>query len=55
MTPLVIACKQCGAAVEESRRCYATPVCYACLLPPEPLPLSYTKSHIDRARAAVQP
>ena len=32
-----VPCKQCGAEVEEARRCYATPVCYACLPPPEPL------------------
>lgn len=34
-----IICKQCGVReVEEARRCYATPVCYACLPPPKPLP-----------------
>lgn len=30
----------CGRAVEEARVCYATPVCYACLPPPAPLPIA---------------
>jgi hypothetical protein len=30
-------CAQCGKPVEEERRCYAIPTCYACLPPPEPL------------------
>jgi hypothetical protein len=30
-------CRACGKDVEEARRCYAIPVCYACLPPPEPL------------------
>lgn len=30
-------CKQCGGVVEEKRWCYATPVCFACLPPPEPM------------------
>lgn len=30
-------CKQCGQCVEDARACYATPVCFACLPPPEPL------------------
>jgi hypothetical protein len=33
-------CKQCGGVVEEERRCYATPVCFACLPPPKPLPIA---------------
>jgi hypothetical protein len=32
-------CAQCGKPVEEERRCYAIPTCYACLPPPEPLPV----------------
>lgn len=33
-------CKQCGKhEVEDERVCYATPVCYACLPPPSPLPV----------------
>jgi len=33
-------CKQCGKhEVEDERVCYATPVCYACLPPPSPLPI----------------
>ena len=35
-----IACRQCGVEVETPRRIYATPVCYACLPPPKPLPLA---------------
>lgn len=36
-----IICRQCGKReVEEARRHYATPVCYACLPPPEPLPVT---------------
>lgn len=31
-------CRSCGKPVEVSRRCYAHPVCYACLPPPPPLP-----------------
>jgi hypothetical protein len=33
-------CKQCGGVAEEARRCYATPVCFACLPPPKPLPIA---------------
>lgn len=33
-------CKQCGEReVEDARVCSATPTCYACLPPPEPLPI----------------
>lgn len=32
-----VPCKQCSREVEPERRCYATPVCFACLPPPEPL------------------
>lgn len=31
-------CRQCSKPVEPQRYCYATPICYACLPPPEPLP-----------------
>lgn len=33
------ACRQCGSSVESARECYVEPVCYACLPPPEPLPI----------------
>jgi hypothetical protein len=33
-------CRTCGRPVEESRRVYAIPTCYACLPPPEPLPIA---------------
>ena len=32
-----VLCVQCGSVVEDGRRCYATPICHACLPPPEPL------------------
>lgn len=32
-------CVKCGATVEPARKCYAIPMCYACLPPPQPLPL----------------
>lgn len=32
-------CVECGRPVEAPRRCYAQPTCYACLPPPEPLPV----------------
>lgn len=28
------ACTSCGKPVELSRRCYSTPMCFACLPPP---------------------
>lgn len=34
-----VPCAECGLEVPEARRCYATPVCYACLPPPPPLPI----------------
>jgi hypothetical protein len=33
-----VACESCGQPVEDDRRCYAHPTCYACLPPPSPLP-----------------
>lgn len=33
-------CRNCGKReVEPERECYATPVCFACLPPPRPLPV----------------
>lgn len=34
-----IPCRQCGASVEPEREHYATPMCFACLPPPKPLPV----------------
>lgn len=34
-----IRCNSCGKLVEQARRCYAIPTCFACLPPPEPLPI----------------
>ena len=36
--PPVIACVECGLPVEQKRRGYVLPTCYACLPPPPPLP-----------------
>jgi hypothetical protein len=36
-------CKQCGHPVEKDRETWATPVCFACLPPPPPLPI-----HMER-------
>jgi hypothetical protein len=44
-------CKQCGGVAEEARRCYATPVCFACLPPPAPLPVAKLRS----AKACAPP
>lgn len=40
-----VTCRQCGAAVEPSRECYATPMCYACLPPPPPIPVRRKCGH----------
>lgn len=32
-------CARCGRTVEPERECYAVPTCYACLPPPDPLPV----------------
>lgn len=38
-------CKQCSTReVEESRLTWATPVCFACLPPPKPLPVNHLRS-----------
>ena len=34
-----VRCRQCGKTVEKARECYATPVCYACMPPPNPMPV----------------
>lgn len=34
-----VSCRQCGATVEREREHYATPVCFACLPPPPPIPV----------------
>lgn len=41
-------CVQCGKPVEETRRCYVVPTCYACLPPPEPLPVIPTREQLMR-------
>jgi hypothetical protein len=35
-----VACTQCGLPVEDGRKCYASPICYRCLPPPDPLPIA---------------
>lgn len=43
-------CKQCGTReVEDARADYATPVCFACLPPPEPLPVSVLRVTLEIA------
>ncbi len=38
-----VMCRQCSvAAVEPERTTWATPVCFACLPPPRPLPIKHT-------------
>jgi hypothetical protein len=44
--PRVIPCKQCGEPVEDVRRCYAVPMCYACLPPPPELPTIETPPEV---------
>ena len=47
-----ILCRQCGTSyVEKARECYATPVCYACLPPPKPLPV---RAIINAARDTAE-
>ena len=36
-------CEQCGNRVPEARECYVHPTCYACLPPPEPLPIAHMR------------
>ena len=33
-------CQMCGDRVEDARTHYAIPTCFACLPPPEPLPIA---------------
>lgn len=39
-----VQCKQCGGNLEKERADWATPVCFACLPPPAPLPVVWPKS-----------
>ena len=48
--PFPIACRSCGAPVEEARRCYAVPTCYTCLPPPPPLPVVGIRWRAGRPR-----
>lgn len=38
-----VLCVECGKPVEHARECYGSPTCYACLPPPEPLPVNEPK------------
>ena len=49
----VVACRQCGKACEEACRHYATPVCFACLAPPVPLPTSHLYETLATQLAAA--
>lgn len=47
------ACERCGGAVEAVRRVYVHPTCYACLPPPDPIPvLPWPPSAEGAARVA---
>jgi hypothetical protein len=43
-----INCQRCGKSVERSRRVYAIPTCFACLPPPEPLPIVLPRHDKDK-------
>ena len=47
-------CRRCGGPVEEARLCYAQPTCYACLPPPEPLPVTPPPESLPVLRARVR-
>jgi hypothetical protein len=40
-------CVKCGKPVERERECYVSPTCYACLPPPEPLPIALNSRRYD--------
>lgn len=42
-----VKCVKCDSLVEEARLFYAIPTCYACLPPPEPLPINKMKSIVS--------
>lgn len=50
-------CRQCGGPCEPERHHYATPVCFACLAPPQPLRVIPTRDQLEaeltRLRAAL--
>ena len=50
----VIKCVQCGKPVEHAREVYAIPTCYACLPPPEPLPVIPVPGIVERLRKATK-
>lgn len=45
-------CERCSRPIEEARRCYVHPVCYACLPPPEPLPVEPLPSDEESEQGA---
>lgn len=47
MTGIDIHCRQCGKPVEMEREEYATPVCFACLPQPKPLPVRKVRTKED--------
>jgi hypothetical protein len=49
----LVRCACCGREVEEARRCYASPTCYACLPPPEPLPVREVAARIRQPSKPV--
>lgn len=47
------ACVDCGKPVEEARRCYAFPTCFACLPPPPELPVLQPANPLRALRLAA--
>lgn len=43
---MTILCRQCAKPVEQERERYATPICFACLPPPEPLPVRCARPYV---------
>jgi hypothetical protein len=54
--PPFVACVSCGGRVPHPRLVYARPTCYACLPPPEPLPVArLARMDDDAPRPAREP
>lgn len=51
---MAVHCVQCLKPVEPARECYASPVCYACLPPPEPLPVIPLPGVVKRLHEAMR-
>jgi hypothetical protein len=49
-----VPCAQCKRPVQVSREDWATPICFDCLPPPQPLPVRSTRAQ-DTAKKAPPP